>query len=321
MNQLASPSIDSDRFYAAIRNNDLAALALVPKSDLHNHSILGTRIEHIESWLKRSIQRPQPRMASLDEMIKYAHEVLYPHTNTLAGFQFTAQSSIQDAINDGVTVLEMSFDVRFVSLYEEAPDDFLRFVSDLVETYDDRIDFRPEIGMSKDRPADDQTRLALLCIRSGIFRSIDLYGNETAQPLDPYREIYAAARKHGLKRKAHAGEFAGPQYIAQTLDILEVDEVQHGVAASASRPLMDRLRREHIRLNICPTSNVTLGVVRDITHHPIRILVDNGVRVTINSDDLMIFGQSVSEEYLLLYRSGVLSAEELNEIRREGLLP
>ena len=73
-------------------------------------------------------------------------------------------------------------------------------------------------------------------------------------------------------------------------------------------------------MNICPSSNVALGVVSDIALHPIRILVDNGVRVTINSDDLMIFGQSVSQEYLLLYQSGVLTAIELDEIRREGLL-
>ena len=122
------------------------------------------------------------------------------------------------------------------------------------------------------------------------------------------------------KGTAHAGEFAGPEFIARTLDVLQVDEVQPGVTAAASKPLMARLRREGVRLNICPSSNVALGVVSDIALHPIRILVDNGVRVTINSDDLMIFGQSVSQEYLLLYQSGVLTAIELDEIRREGLL-
>ncbi|MCX6145514.1 MAG: hypothetical protein NTZ35_20090 [Ignavibacteriales bacterium] len=306
-------------FVNALQSGDLPALQRVPKSDLHNHSILGTRIERIESWLNMPLQRPHPRMASLDEMIKYAHDVLYPHTDTLAGFQFTAQSAIHDAIMDGVSILEMSLDMRFISLYENEPRDFVAFVAGLVETYKDRIDFRPEIGMSKDRPPVDQIRLASLCIQSGIFRSIDLYGNETAQPPDPYRDIYADARKRGLKLKAHAGEFAGPEFISRTLDILQVDEVQHGVTAALSKPLMDRLRRERVRLNICPTSNVALGVVSDIAHHPIRVLVDNGVRVTVNSDDLMIFGQSVSQEYLLLYQSGVLTANELDDIRREGL--
>jgi adenosine deaminase len=311
--------MDSLGFMSALRNGDLAGLKLVPKSDLHIHSILGTRIERIESWLQTSLPRPPSKMSSLDDMITYSHGVLYPHIMTRAGFEFTAESAVQEAFEDGVVRLEMSLDVRFMSLYESIPDGFLSFVSHLVEQFRDRIDFRPEIGISKDRSADDQARLARICIHSGVFRSIDLYGNETAQPPDPYRLLYAEARKQGLKLKAHVGEFAGPELICKTLDVLQLDEIQHGIAAAASKPLMARLKRDRIRLNVCPSSNVALGVVSDIAHHPIRVLVDHGVRVTINSDDPTIFGQSVSQEYLLLYRSGLLSAEELNSIRVEGL--
>ncbi len=258
-------------------------------------------------------------MVSLDEMIKYAQEVLYPHTISCAGFQFTAESAIQDAIDDGISRLEMSMDVRFIALFESFPDDFFAFVSGLVERYEDRIDFRPEIGMSKDRPAADQVRLAYPCIDSGLFHSVDLYGNETAQSPDPFRKLYAYARNRGLKLKAHAGEFAGPESVEQVLDVLRVDEVQHGIAAASSRSLMDRLRHEDIRLNVCPSSNVALGVVDDISHHPIRTLFDNDLRITINTDDLTIFGQSVSQEYLLLYNSHLFTADELDAIRLEGL--
>jgi adenosine deaminase len=190
---------ESQLFRIALRSGDLSGIRRAPKSDLHNHSIFGTRLERVELWRQKSLQRAQTRMSSLDEMMKYAQEVLYPHTNFLAGFQFTARSAIEDAIMDGVTTFEMSLDVRFISLFENGPDDFFSFVTDLVQTHRDRVDFRPEIGMSKDRPAADQIRLASLCIESGIFRSVDLYGNETAQPPDPYREIYDKARRRGLK--------------------------------------------------------------------------------------------------------------------------
>ena len=73
-------------------------------------------------------------------------------------------------------------------------------------------------------------------------------------------------------------------------------------------------------MNVCPTSNVMLGGVSDLASHPIRILYDNGVPVTINTDDLMIFGQSVSEEYRNLYRARVLSAQELDDIRCASLV-
>ena len=100
---------------------------------------------------------------------------------------------------------------------------------------------------------------------------------------------------------------------------LGIDEIQHGVAVATSRPLMDIVRNEGIRLNVCPGSNVALSVVEDIAHHPIRTLVRNGVRVSINSDDETIFGMSVTDEYLALYKAGTLSAEELDMIRLDSL--
>lgn len=310
---------DSQKFLAALENRDLAGLKSVPKSDLHIHSILGTRLDRIEAWLGKSLPHPASKMSSLNDMITYAHEMLYPHIMSREGFEFTAASALQDAVEDGVTKLEMSLDMQFIAKYDSVPDGFLSFVSQLVGSNKNRIDFRPEIGMSKDRSAEDQARLATICIRSGLFRSIDLYGNEEAQPPESYRQLYSEAKKQGLKLKAHVGEFAGPALICETLDLLQLDEIQHGITAARSKPLMERLKRDGIRLNVCPSSNVALGVVSDIKLHPIRTLVDHGVRVTINSDDPTIFGKSVSEEYFLLYKAGIFTAEELDRIRLEGL--
>ncbi len=310
---------DTQAFLEALRSGDLVALRRIAKSDLHNHSILGTRLERIEAWIGKSLPHAPARMVLLDEMIKYSHEVLYPYTVTEPGFRFTAESAILDAMEDGVIKLEMSLDVRFIALFGETPDAFLAFVEDLVLRYRDRLDFRPEIGMSKDRPAPEQVRLASICVSSGLFGSIDLYGNEMAQAPEPFRDVYALAKKRGLKLKAHAGEFGGPEVIEEALDLLDLDEIQHGVSAASSKELMNRLRRDGKRLNVCPSSNVALGIVKDISHHPIRILVDHGVLVTVNTDDLTIFGQSVSQEFLLLYQSGLLTDTELDKIRLEGL--
>ena len=74
-----------------------------------------------------------------------------------------------------------------------------------------------------------------------------------------------------------------------------------------------------IRLNITPTSNVKLGRVNSMCKHPIRKLYRAGVDVTINSDDILIFDSDVSKEYLRLYKNHVLSAEELDNIRINGL--
>ena len=78
---------------------------------------------------------------------------------------------------------------------------------------------------------------------------------------------------------------------------LELDEVQHGIAAAQSEPVMRFLANNRIRLNICPTSNVMLGRVQSLDTHPIRMLFDAGVIVTINTDDVLVFGQGVSGSF------------------------
>jgi adenosine deaminase len=96
-------------------------------------------------------------------------------------------------------------------------------------------------------------------------------------------------------------------------------DVQHGIAAAESGAVMRFLADHRIRLNICPTSNVMLGRVETLAAHPIRRLYDAGVRVTVNTDDILMFGQSVSDEFLNLYRAGLFNAAELDQIRQNGL--
>jgi adenosine deaminase len=105
------------------------------------------------------------------------------------------------------------------------------------------------------------------------------------------------------------------------VETLELDEVQHGIAAAQSPAVMRFLADHQIQLNVCPTSNVLLGRVARLQDHPIRTLFDAGVKVTVNSDDVLVFGAGVSEEFLSLYRAGVFTPAELDLIRRCGLEP
>ena len=81
------------------------------------------------------------------------------------------------------------------------------------------------------------------------------------------------------------------------------------------------LADNRIRLHVCPSSNVMLGYADSYRDHPVKLLVENGVPVTINTDDLLIFDSSIENEYLLLYESGALTAARLDEIRKDGLKP
>lgn len=103
------------------------------------------------------------------------------------------------------------------------------------------------------------------------------------------------------------------------MEELELDEVQHGIAAIHDERVIRFLADHQIRLNITPTSNVLLGRVDSMSSHPIGRLYRSGVDVTINSDDILMFDSDVSKEYMRLYEAGCLSAEELDNIRCSGL--
>ena len=146
-----------------------------------------------------------------------------------------------------------------------------------------------------------------------------MYGDELAQPIENFKFIYRRAKAEGLKLIAHVGEWGTTEDIRRAVECLELDEVQHGIAAAEDPSVIRFLSDNHIRLNITTSSNYLLGRVKDLKSHPIAELYRNGVDVTINSDDVLIFDSDVSKEYLRMYQSGCLTAEELDDICKNGL--
>jgi adenosine deaminase len=291
----------------------------LPKADRHCHSLLGASLRSIREWTGAAIPATPARMSSFEQMRGYLHRELYPYIRTRAGFEFTAERSVEEAIQDGVRILEMSLDVDFARFFD-GPEEFLGFIRGLVDRHRDLISFRPELGISKNRPPATQIPLAEECVRSGLFASLDLYGNEGAAEPEAYAALYALAARRGLKPKAHVGEFGSPDLMERTMRVLGLREIQHGVAAARSAPLMRVLRREGIRLNTCPGSNVALSASPDLAHHQIRTLFDSGVRVSINTDDRTIFARAVSDEYRALHAAGTLDAAALYAIWRDSLV-
>ena len=303
-------------FAQALEAGDLSSVRRAPKADYHCHSYFGTRIENVERWLGHSLDKPTMPMRGLRGMLDYASEAIDPHINSLAGFEFTAEAAVDDASRDGVRLLEMSFDVRSVGHFEAGFAGFASFIQKLVERYRDRIDLRPELGIAREiighAHMEDRAREG---IDSGLFQSIDLYGEEDACSLDHVAALYRRAQSAGMKLKAHAGEFEAAERVRDAVEVLGLAEIQHGIAAAESAEVMSWLSENRIRLHVCPSSNVMLGAVYTLATHPIRELFDHGVEVTVNTDDLMVFGQSVSQEYMNLFKAKVFSADELDGIR------
>jgi adenosine deaminase len=145
--------------------------------------------------------------------------------------------------------------------------------------------------------ADALELLELVQPWSSSIAGFGLGSAERGNPPAKFQNYFAACRAAGFPTTIHAGEDGPADYVRQALDLCQVDRIDHGVAAATDTDLVARLRDERVPLTMCPLSNRQLGVVDDLSQHPLRQLYDAGVLVTVNSDDPPYFGGYVNENY------------------------
>ena len=307
-------------FIEALKSEDLGAIRSFPKSDLHNHFVLGGNREYIFEKTGYEIDSISKPLTSMNEMDAWSAKYIGKRYNSPEGRKLLIEATFAQAKYDGVTILEIGEDVW--GLGEFFHDDIEELIYAFQEANDriaPEIELRLQIGLSRHCPIDYLEDQLKHFWGHKDFYSIDLYGDELAQPVENFIPIYEKAAENGLVLKAHVGEWGTAQDIVTAVKALYLNEVQHGIAAIQDEDVIDFLVENNIRLNITPSSNVLLGRVPDMAHHPIAQLYRRGVNVTINSDDVLIFDSDVSKEYLRLYQSGCLMAEELSDIRLSGL--
>ncbi len=140
---------------------------------------------------------------------------------------------------------------------------------------------------------------------------VGLDSSEVGHPPAKFAKVFAAARKLGLKVVAHAGEEGPPDYVYEALDLLEVDRIDHGNRALEDDALTERLVREGMTLTVCPLSNLKLCVVGDLTAHPLKRMLELGLRATVNSDDPAYFGGYLGQNWIETAEALDLSRDEL----------
>ncbi|WP_300492915.1 adenosine deaminase [Marinobacter sp.] len=141
------------------------------------------------------------------------------------------------------------------------------------------------------------------------FFAVGLDSAEQGHPPSKFERVFAKARAEGFLAVAHAGEEGPPEYIWQALDLLKVNRIDHGVRAAEDPKLLERLADEQIPLTVCPLSNIKLRVFPDMAHHNILDLLEQGLKVTVNSDDPSYFDGYVLENFVAL-RDGLGMTEE-----------
>jgi adenosine deaminase len=148
--------------------------------------------------------------------------------------------------------------------------------------------------------------------------AVGLDSSEVGYPPSKFQKVFRAAKERGLKRVAHAGEEGPPEYVREALDLLEVDRIDHGNRALEDPALVERLVREGMTLTVCPLSNLKLCVVKDLAAHPLKRMLELGLRATINSDDPAYFGGYLGENWIQTARAVGLSREDLVRLARNS---
>jgi len=146
---------------------------------------------------------------------------------------------------------------------------------------------------------------ALLTLEQGLAHkarilSVGLDSAEVGHPPEKFQGVFAKAKEAGFMRVAHAGEEGPVQYIHSAISLLDIQRIDHGVRCVDDPSLVERLRKNRMPLTMCPLSNVRLCVYDHMGEHPILKLLDEGLCVTVNSDDPSYFGGYLNENYLAL---------------------
>ena len=181
----------------------------------------------------------------------------------------------------------------------------IQWIADLVRNFGSRKGFR----VLRD----------LVRLKPKSFVGITLGGSEDYCHPKAYAKHFKMAREAGFSTTVHAGEAMGPESVWRSLKSLKPDRIGHGIRSVEDESLLKHLAEKKISLEVCPTSNVFLGVYPSYEQVPIRRLCNAGARVTINSDDPAFFGASLNDELSRLPELG-FSEEDVLDFIEEGFM-
>ena len=310
--------IANSLFVDGLIENNIDKLLAAPKSDLHNHSTKGCRLVWVEERTGHSFPEPPKTFDGLEGMQNWFTSYVKPFCSGYEGIVLRWEGAFAEAGRNNIRRLAMNFGTAEIEL-AGGMDEFRKLIESFHMKYCPDTVFEPELTYISACDIDSAKDSIDEYIKTRFFKSIDVCGGENIRPFEDFLPLYRKAEQYGLTKIMHVGESGSADDVRKSVEVLGLDEVHHGIGAATSKETMRFLADNHIQLNVCPSSNVMLGYAKDYEHHPIKALVENGVEVTINTDDLLIFNSSIENEYLMLYKAGTLSVNQLEEIRIRGL--
>lgn len=183
------------------------------------------------------------------------------------------------------------------------------------------IEVRYLIGVNWARPTEVIEHSARFAADHADRRVVafGLAGQEPTGDFERYRAACATARAAGLLVVPHAGETRGPDTVRAAVELLGAQRIAHGIHAAHDPNLLRQLAEQAIVCDVCPTSNVRLGVVANMREHPLPTLMAHGVAVTVNADDPLLLDTTLTHEYLRVLQTWHLTDHEIADLASAGL--
>lgn len=294
----------------------------MPKAEIHVHLEGATTAEtYFEIAARNGVELPAQNLPQWQEFFQFEsfdHFIEVYVTSTKLLKRAEDYELLIRRFGDQQAALNVKYTEAFVSCSlvpaGAAADDFLRALrrgADAVEReHGIRVAFIGDISRELPASRHHVVDLVVQGHKRGVFLGLGLGGPEIGFPPELFADAYARAREAGLRVVAHAGETGGADSVRGALETLHAERIGHGVRSLEDSELLERLRDGATPLELCPQSNYRLGVVKAGEPHPIRRLLQAGVRCTVNSDDPAMFETDLNREYVTLAQQG-FSEEEL----------
>ena len=310
--------MDYEFFKKALINEDKLLFDKLPKTNLHAHALLSSNREVFQKEFHR-MMKPYNDFYEYEDFNQYIKDNLSDLIADKDKQMKLYELSILTAINDGVSVFDIGVDYKSVyRIFNGSISDYLQALFKLKSKYKDKINVNYDLAISRKSYRKKDYYLIKKLIESKLFHGIDLVGDELAKDPRCFRKLYRFAKRNNLVLKAHVGEYGSAKSIKKTIKTLNLDYVQHGINIIDDEKVMKYAKDKGIIFNVCISSNLILFKQLNFKNHPIRKMYDYGLKVTINTDDELIFNSSLFNEYLLLYKHKCFNCDELYEIYKNG---
>jgi len=307
-------------------------LRTLPKAHLHLHFTgamrHGTLLELAE---RDGIRLPEqlvaqwpPQLSAADEKGWFRFQRLYDAARSVlrteSDVRRLVREAAEDDVRDGGRWLEIQVDPSGYAARFGGLTAFTELVLDAIAQAGRETGLGIGLVIAANRtrhPLDARTlaRLAGQYAGRGVV-GFGLSNDERRGRTEEFDHAFAIAERAGLLLVPHGGELRGPEHIRTVLGSLHADRLGHGVRAAEDPELLDLIATTGVALEVCPTSNVSLGVYSDLTSVPLPTLLEAGATVALGADDPLLFGSRLAGQYATMRAAHGLPDETLAELAR-----